>query len=46
MGFAGSGWKSEPLVNVLRSFVNPLVQSARLNQPQASKVRKVDSNVN
>jgi hypothetical protein len=31
---AGSGLQPEPLVNVLRSFDNPLVQSARLNQPQ------------
>ena len=33
-GFAGSGLQPEPFVNVLRSFVNPLVQSARLNQLQ------------
>ena len=32
--YVGSGLQPEPLVNVLRSFVNPLVQSARLNQPQ------------
>ncbi|RJP57256.1 MAG: hypothetical protein C4549_05390 [Deltaproteobacteria bacterium] len=32
--FAGSCLQPEPLVNVLRSFVNPLVQYAGLDQPR------------